>query len=158
MKPILIPLAVTAGLLFARPALATPDETGYAIAEADVNQWNTAVAQGNLDGIASLFTQQSAMLIQPNGQAVQSREAIRAFWKSLLESPQGASRFRLVKARRENGDTVVTRMELIASKSLGNAPQGSISYHYQGLVNHVLKHQPTAAGKSRCSAGMTVPA
>lgn len=148
MKPIIIPLALTASLLFPVPVPAATDETGRAIAEADVNQWNSAVAHGDLEGIASLFTQ-DAMLIQPNGQAVRDSGKIRLFWKSLLESPQGASRFRLVKARRENGDTVVTRMELLSSKPLGNTASDSISYHYQGLVNNVLKHQADGSWKAQ---------
>lgn len=148
MKLSIILLAFCAGWLFpVQQAVAAGEATpAVAEAEADVARWNNAVAQGNLNSILSLFTQ-DAMLIEPAGQVAHNNGQIRDFWKSLLETPQGMSQFRLVKARRENSDTVVTRMELIAGKPVGVPVGNHISYHYQGLVNHVLKQQADGSWK-----------
>lgn len=125
-------------------AALSAEEAGRPIAEADTASWNGLLSQGNLEGVLSLFTT-DAMLIHPNGQVVRDSGQIRAFWQSLLQGQQGL-RFALVRARRENDDTVVTRSVLSDSKSLGVA-NDIINYHYQGVVNNVLKRQPNGAWK-----------
>lgn len=146
MKIPMAMLALTASLYCPGPASAiTPEEAGRPIAEADIGRWNSAIAKGSLDGVVSLFTA-DAMLLQPNGKVTRDQGQIRAFWKSLLETRQGVSRFALVKARRENDDTVVTRAVLSDSKTLGK-PDDVISYHYQGVVNNVLKRQADGGWK-----------
>lgn len=148
MKFFIVLTALCAGLLFPVRQSVAAGETLSPVAEAtaDVARWNSAVAQGNLNGILSLFTQ-DAMVIEPAGQVAHNSGEIRDFWKSMLDAPQGMSQFRLVKARRESEDTVVTRMEVIADKPLGKPTGSHLSYHYQGLVNHVLKQQADGSWK-----------
>lgn len=146
MKAPLAMLALTASLYSPSPSSAvTPEEAGRPIAEEDVVHWNKAIAQGSADGIAALFTE-DAMLIQPNGKVVRDSSHIREFWKSLLESQPGKTQFALVKARRENDDTVVTRAVLSDSVTLG-ARENTMNYRYQGVVNNVLKRQANGAWK-----------
>lgn len=145
MKIPIAMLALTASLYCPGPAIAiTPEDAGRPIAEEDVVHWNSAIAQGSLDGIAALFTA-DAMLIQPNGKVIRDSGRIRDFWKSLLEAQQGQPHFALVRARRENDDTVVTRAVLSDSITLGK--QDVMNYRYQGVVNNVLKRQADGGWK-----------
>ncbi|BBL70173.1 YybH family protein [Methylogaea oryzae] len=134
-------LACAVALLAATPADA--EEPAQRIAEADLAGWNSAMSRGRPDDIPSLLTG-DAMLIAPDGGASHGGDSIRRFWESLMAMRNGHYRLKLLTARRENADTVVSRAELIGAAPLGKAGN-VITYRYQGLLHHVLKRTPDGA-------------
>ena len=137
------------GLLF---ALVTSGGSGLAhaadparqIAETSAAQWNAAFAQGKVDAIVSLYTD-NALLLRPDGAVAHGVGEIRAFWQNVIQ--QGDYAMNIVDASSEDG-TIVATAELSGVKVEANHQPAS-KYRYGGVLYSVLQRQPDGTWKAK---------
>ncbi|HXY41983.1 MAG TPA: SgcJ/EcaC family oxidoreductase [Vicinamibacteria bacterium] len=75
---------VTALLVVALAAPAATEDVGAAISAAN-KRFSEAVAKGDADAVAALYTR-TARALPPNGEPVQGREAILKMWQGMLST------------------------------------------------------------------------
>jgi ketosteroid isomerase-like protein len=136
------------GLLFALvtsgSGLAHAADPARQIAETSAAQWNAAFAQGKVDAIVSLYTD-NALLLRPDGAVARGVGEIRAFWQNVIQ--QGDYAMNIVDASSEDG-TIVATAELSGVKVEANHQPAS-KYRYGGVLYSVLQRQPDGSWKAK---------
>ena len=122
------------------------DDSARQIAETTAAQWNKAFADGKVDEILALYTD-NAILLLPNGQVSKGQGQIRAFWQDLID--QGAFAMDVVEVRGSGEGTIVATAKLSDVKTLPSAEHKVMTYRFGGVLQSVLRRQPDGSWKSQ---------
>lgn len=87
MRRTLTPLLYLA--LLAAPATLSGQDAEAAIAEIQ-EKWIAGYNAGDAAAVAALYTE-DAMLLPPNSEPVEGRDAIRAYWQSFMDQAPGST-------------------------------------------------------------------
>ena len=109
------------------------------IAENNVHQWNTALEQRDLDQIMTLYTD-NAIVLQPDGHVSTTRDAIRSFWRSVLDGANGEYYFD-VDAIQKTASKIVLAAKWFNRNQLSAFPPDSVHRGYDGKMTNVLVRQ-----------------
>jgi ketosteroid isomerase-like protein len=138
---LLLALVTTAGA-----SQSQADDSPRQIAESAAAQWNKAFADGKVDEILALYTD-NAILMQPNGKVSRGSGQIRAFWQNLID--QGEFAMDVVDSRHSGEGTIVTTAKLSDVKILPTPEPQVMKYRFGGVLQIVLRRQPDGSWKSQ---------
>lgn len=117
------------------------------IAESNVHQWNSALEQRDLDQIMALYTD-NAMLLEPNGKVSRTKDAIRSFWRSVLDSANVEYSFDVEEIQKSTSQIVLAAKWFNRSqlRAAGSQAQGR---SYNGKMTNVLVRQDDGTWKAQ---------
>lgn len=122
-------------------------ETPQTIAASTLNQWNSAIEQGDIDQIMKLYAD-NAMVLQPNGNVSRTREEIRSFWLNVLDSNNGHYSFNLSDII-SNRKSIVLAAKWSADSNLRSASASTRRTRYDGTMTNVLTKQDDGSWKAQ---------
>ena len=146
MKSVFKSGALAALFLFWASGTASADSL-RTIAESNVNQWNAALEQRDLEQIMALYTD-NAMLLEPNGQVDRTKDAIRSFWRSVLDSANVGYSFN-VEAIQKSTSKIVLAAKWINRSQLRAAGSQTQGHGYYGKMTNVLVRQDDGSWKAQ---------
>lgn len=138
MKSILAAFSAAAWLSTGGFSAAHADSL-QSIAEHNVHQWNTALEQRDLDQIMTLYTD-NAIVLQPDGHVSKTRNAIRLFWRSVLDGANGEYSFD-VDVIQKTASKIVLAAKWFNRNQLSAFPPDSVHRGYNGKMTNVLVRQ-----------------
>jgi ketosteroid isomerase-like protein len=146
MKTFLSPILITAVLWFGGQSNASADSLRN-IAETNVHQWNLALEQRDLDLIMTLYAD-NAIVLEPNGHVSRTRDAIRSFWRSVLNSANVEYSFDVDQIQKSTSKIVLAAKWFNRSQLSATAP-GSVHRTYDGKMTNVLVRQDDGTWKAQ---------
>ncbi len=106
-----------------------------------VAQWNAVLHSGNIDALMHLYANNAVVLL-PNGKAAKDKQAIRRFWKQLLDS--NPSHFKLDLA-----DVIYAKDDTVVSSVRWMNKEDGLEYAYDGVIYNVFKRQADGSWKAQ---------
>ncbi|HHJ39498.1 MAG: hypothetical protein AXA67_09285 [Methylothermaceae bacteria B42] len=139
MKKIVLFLALALGM--ANGFADDSKQVSEKMARDAVAQWNAVLHSGNIDALMRLYANNAVVLL-PNGKTAKDKQAIRRFWKQLLDSNPNHFKLDLTDVIYAKDDTVVSSVRWV------NKEDG-LEYSYDGVIYNVFKRQADGSWKAQ---------
>jgi ketosteroid isomerase-like protein len=146
MKSVLTSLTIATSLWIGGLATATAD-TLRSIAESNIHQWNAALEQRDLDQIMALYAD-NAIVLQPNGNVSKTPDAIRSFWRSVLDSANVGYSFDVEEIQKTTSKIVLAAKWSSRNQLRASTPD-AVRRGYAGKMTNVLVRQDDGTWKAQ---------
>ena len=147
MKSLARPIMIAASLLLGGLPAASADDTLRSIAERNVHQWHAALEQRDIDQIMNLYTD-NAIVLQPDGGVSKTRDSIRSFWRSVLESANVEYSFDVEQIQKSTSKIVLAAKWFNRNQLSASTP-ASHHHGYDGKMTNVLVRQNDGSWKAQ---------